>query len=164
MVISMIFVGTLATKLGQRKGMIIGSWGGIISNAAIILLFLLGDPTSMSNAEGGLAWGMFTILFVLLSVISGGFTGLSGNIVIPMTADCADYEVYRSGKYLPGMMGTLFSFVDKMVSSFAPMIAGVMFAAIGFKEVLPDVGAAFGWRPLLKMEVKNGRRKKTGRY
>lgn len=85
MVISMIFVGTLATKLGQRKGMIIGSWGGIISNAAIILLFLLGDPTSMSNAEGGLAWGMFTILFVLLSVISGGFTGLSGNIVIPMT-------------------------------------------------------------------------------
>ena len=26
-----------------------------------------------------------------------------------MTADCADYEVYRSGKYVPGLMGTLFS-------------------------------------------------------
>ena len=22
-----------------------------------------------------------------------------------MTADCADYEVYRSGRYVPGLMG-----------------------------------------------------------
>ena len=34
-----------------------------------------------------------------------------------MTADCADYEVYRSGRYVPGLMGTLFSFVDKLISS-----------------------------------------------
>jgi Na+/melibiose symporter-like transporter len=56
-----------------------------------------------------------------------------------MTADCADYEVYRSGKYIPGMMGTLFSFVDKIVSSFAPFIAGLLFAAIGFTDAMPDV-------------------------
>ena len=143
MIISMIFVGTLATKLGQRKGMIIGSWGGIIANALIILLFLLGDPTSMSNAEGGLAWGGFTILFLLLSIISGGFMGLSGNIVIPMTADCADYEVYRTGKYVPGLMGTLFSFVDKFVSSAAPLIAGIAFACVGYSEVLPDVTSKY---------------------
>lgn len=55
----------------------------------------------------------------------------AGNIVIPMTADCADYETYRSGKYVPGLMGTLFSFVDKIVSSFAPMIAGLVFAEDG---------------------------------
>ena len=67
------------------------------------------------------------------------FQGISGNIVIPMTADCADYEVYRSGKYVPGLMGTLFSLVDKLVSSFAPMIAGLMYAAIGFKTALPDI-------------------------
>ena len=35
---------------------------------------------------------------------------------------------------------TLFSFVDKMVSSLAPFIASLMFAAIGFKEEMPDVG------------------------
>ena len=55
-----------------------------------------------------------------------------------MTADCADFEVYRTGKYVPGMMGTLFSFVDKMISSLAPLIAGVMFSLIGFKDQLPD--------------------------
>lgn len=57
-----------------------------------------------------------------------------------MTADCADYEVYRSGKYVPGLMGTLFSFVDKLVSSFAPMIAGVMFTICGFADHNPVEG------------------------
>ena len=136
-------ISTLATKLGMRKAMLIGSIGGIVSNALLALLWMFGDPTTMSNAEGGLNWGFFTIAYVLLSVAFGGFQGISGNIVIPMTADCADYEVYRTKRYVPGMMGTLFSFVDKVISSFAPMIAGLMFAAIGFKDKMPDVGTQY---------------------
>lgn len=139
MILLMLGIGTLATSLGQRKAMLIGSFGGIIVNVLLMVLWLFGDATTMSNAEGGLAFGYFTILYIVLTVIAGGFQGISGNIVIPMTADCADYEVYRSGKYVPGLMGTLFSFVDKIISSVAPMIAGLFFAAIGFKEVLPDV-------------------------
>ena len=136
-------ISTLATKLGMRKAMLIGSIDGIVANALLALLWMFGDPTTMSNAEGGLNWGFFTIAYVLLSVAFGGFQGISGNIVIPMTADCADYEVYRTKRYVPGMMGTLFSFVDKVISSFAPMIAGLMFAAIGFKDKMPDVGTPY---------------------
>lgn len=136
-------ISTLATKLGMRKAMLIGSIGGIVANVLLALLWMFGDPTTMSNAEGGLNWGFFTIAYVLLSVAFGGFQGISGNIVIPMTADCADYEVYRTKRYVPGMMGTLFSFVDKVISSFAPMIAGLMFAAIGFKDKMPDVGTPY---------------------
>ncbi len=142
--ILMIFaVGGLATTLGMRKAMLIGSIGGIIANAALALLWLFGDAHSMTNAEGGLAWSTFTILYVVLTIAFGAFQGISGNIVIPMTADCADYEVYRTGKYVPGMMGTLFSFVDKIISSLAPMIAGLAFAAIGFKDALPDVSTPY---------------------
>ena len=54
-------------------------------------------------------------------------------------ADCADYEVYRSGKYVPGLMGTLFSFVDKLISSLSTTIVGLCCAAIGFKDALPTV-------------------------
>lgn len=143
MILSMVAIGTIATRLGQRKAMLIGSIGGIIGNGLLALLWLFGDATSMSNGQGGLAFGTFTILYIVLTVAVGGFQGISGNIVIPMTADCADYEVYRSGKYVPGLMGTLFSFVDKIISSLAPMIAGLMFAAIGFRETLPDVGTPY---------------------
>ena len=142
-ILMIFFVGGLATRLGQKKAMLIGSWGGIITNALLIVLWLFGDYKSMNGADGSLQITLFTVLYIVINVVMGGFTGLSGNIVIPMTADCADYEVYRTGKYVPGLMGTLFSFVDKIISSFAPMLLSILYAAIGFKEVLPDQTAEF---------------------
>ena len=40
-------------------------------------------------------------------------------------------------------MGTLFSLVDKLISSLAPMITGMLYASIGFKDALPDVNTAY---------------------
>ena len=142
-ILTMLVIGGLATTLGQRKGMIIGSVGGIITSLILACMWLFGDPTSMVNSEGGMAMSTFTVILIVLTIINNSFNNLSGNIVIPMTADCADYEVYRTGKYVPGMMGTLFSFVDKLISSFAPMIAGILFAAIGFADIQPDASAPY---------------------
>lgn len=142
-ILTILVIGGLATTLGQRKGMIIGSVGGMVTSAMLAALWLFGDPMSMNNGSGGLRMGFFAIALIVLTIVNGAFNNLAGNIVIPMTADCADYEVYRTGKYVPGMMGTLFSFVDKMISSLAPLIAGVMFAAIGFKDVLPDASTPY---------------------
>ena len=142
-ILTILVIGGLATTLGQRKGMIIGSVGGIATSAMLILLWVFGDPTSMNNGNGGLAMGFFAVALVILTVVNGAFNNLAGNIVIPMTADCADYEVCRTGKYVPGMMGTLFSFVDKLISSLAPLIAGIVFAAVGFADKLPDQSAPY---------------------
>ena len=60
-----------------------------------------------------------------------------------MISDCADYETYLSGRFVPGMMGTLFSFVDKMISSFATTIVAMSVAAIGFTTRMPDVTDAY---------------------
>ena len=141
-IITFAAISILATRLGQRKAMLVGSIGGLITNALLAVLWLFGDPTTMTSdpATGALNWGFFLTAYVVLVVIYSGFQGISGNIVIPMTADCADYEVYRTGKYVPGLMGTLFSFVDKMVSSFAPMIAGIVFSMVGFKDHNPIEG------------------------
>ena len=142
-ILMMFGIGTLATRLGQKRAMAIGSWGGIVMNALLACLWLFGDPTTLHNGAHGINWGVFTICHVVGSIIMIGFTGITSSIVIPMTADCADYEVYRSGKYVPGLMGTLFSFVDKLISSLAPMIAGIMFAAIGFTQTLPDLNTPY---------------------
>lgn len=142
-IITFLAISLVATKLGQRSAMLIGSWGGIVVNAVLALLWIFGDASSMTTdpATGALNFAsFFLIAHLLLTIIQGGFQGISGNIVIPMTADCADYEVYRSGKYLPGLMGTLFSFVDKIISSLAPMIASLVFAAIGYTDRNPMQG------------------------
>ena len=147
MILTMVAIATVAPKLGQKAAMVIGSWGGIIGNLLLAALWIFGDPSSLitqnEKGETVFVWGVFAIIYAVLSIVVSIFTGMAGNLVIPMTADCADYEVYRTGKYVPGMMGTLFSFVDKLVSSAAPMIAGFAYAAIGFADKLPDPDTAY---------------------
>ena len=54
---------------------------------------------------------------------------------IPMVADCSDYETYRSGKYIPGIMGTLFSLVDKLVSSLSATVVGIAVSFVGLQSL-----------------------------
>ncbi|MBR2067091.1 MAG: MFS transporter [Solobacterium sp.] len=140
-----ILLGWFAGKYGQRQTMLLSSWVALIGNVLMALLWLFGNPRSfgLPGYDGFNGWTFFTIALLVLTIVTGGFQGVAGNIVIPMTADCADYETYRSGRYVPGLMGTLFSFVDKLVSSLAPFIASLLLAAIGFREKMPDVDTPY---------------------
>ena len=153
--ISLLLMNKIARQMGQKASMLVGTWGGIIGSIAITLFLFFfnpkGDASKFSLPEFRLirpdTWGtLFTgwtttaLIFVLLVIAWSGVQALSSSIVITMTADCADYEVYRTGKYVPGLMGTLFSFVDKLVSSFAPMVAGVMFSMCGYTDHNPVMG------------------------
>ncbi len=149
-ILSLLGMGIIARNLGQKKALVVGTVGALATAACMLCLFLFGTPTNMmlpsfsltkpstwGNLFSGANWSMFGFLYILLWSLMKGFSGIASSIVIPMTADCADYEVYRSGKYVPGLMGTLFSFVDKLISSLASTFVSVMFAAIGFKAALP---------------------------
>ena len=149
-VLTIVGVAFIARNMGQKKALVIGTWVSLASAAALLALFVFMDPMTMKLPTFSLTnpatfgslfvgsnWSLPGVLFVLLYCIMRAAGGVAGNIVIPMTADCADYEVYRSGRYVPGLMGTLFSFVDKLISSFATTFVALFFAAIGYTEVLP---------------------------
>ena len=155
-VLGLLGMGVVAKKLGQKMALVVGTVGSLASAAAMLALFIIGDPQSMvlplvsltnpatwANLFVGSNWSMFGVLYIVFWCLMKGFSGVASSIVIPMTADCADYEVYRSGRYVPGLMGTLFSFVDKIISSFAATLVSLMFAAIGFKEVLPTADTPY---------------------
>ena len=153
--ISILLMNKIARQMGQKASMMTGTYGGIIGSI-IITLFLVfvnprGDASKFAlpafriirpDTWGTLftGWSAVGLIFILLIIAWRGVQALSSSIVITMTADCADYEVYRTGKYVPGLMGTLFSFVDKLVSSFAPMVAGIMFSMCGFTDHNPVMG------------------------
>lgn len=144
-------IGFVARKLGQKRALVMGSTWSIITYVALIILFIVGNPMSMSITNINL----FTILFLVLFILARGAAMVAGSIVIPMTADCADYETYRSGRYVPGLMGTLFSFIDKLISSFATLIVSVAIAAIGFKTEQPTPDTPYStpifWTGILLM-------------
>lgn len=132
----LLLVGAIfAGRMGQRKAVVVFSGLSIVSCLGILALFIFGDPTQISTGN----MGFTTVAFLVLYILMRGFMGIPGSLVIPMIADCSDYEIYRSGRYVPGLMGTLFSFVDKTISAFGNTIVGLLIAAIGYTAVQPTV-------------------------
>lgn len=128
-------LGTMyARKQGQKKTLVASTAISLAAYVGIVLLFLLGDPTAISLTD----WNINTIIFVALIVIAGT-QSISGAVVITMISDVADYETYRTGRFVPGMMGTAFSFVDKLFSSLSHTIVGLLVAMIGFTEAMPEI-------------------------
>ena len=130
-------------KLGQKASL--GRYVSIalISYVGVLALLILAQPgTSMSLAfpfNGGGAINLYTILFIILFGIGYGAYYSTADMPIPMVADCSDYELYRSGKYIPGIMGTLFSLIDKLVSSLAQtLVAGIFFICAGLPDLPTD--------------------------
>jgi len=138
-VIIALFGTRFAAKFGTRKGYIVSTWLSIASFLGIFFLLAFGDPTQIRLDN----WGFMTIAFVLLYVFGNGVRTVSGGLVIPMIPDVTDYETYKTGRYAPGVMGTIFSFVDKMISSFAQTVIGITLAFIGFNEIFPDVSTPY---------------------
>ena len=133
--ILIILFGTrVAQKQGSKQALVKFTWLAILFAIIYMGVFVVFDPTQIGTSM------VPTIAFLIVHCIYNGVKSISGNIVIPMIADCADYETSLTGRYVPGMMGTLFSFVDKIISAFANTIVGFLLAAIGYTTTLPQVG------------------------
>ena len=129
-------------KLGQRASLIRYVSVALICYVGVLALLLFsdhGDPAWMLSFpfSGGGAVNLYTILFIVFFGIGYGAYYATADMPIPMVADCSDYETYRSGKYIPGIMGTLFSLVDKLVSSLAQTLVAFIFLACAGLSDLP---------------------------
>ncbi len=104
---------------------------------ALLLLWKQGNPVWNLNIydANGVTLNLYTILFILCFGIGYGAYYATADMPIPMVADCADYETYRSGKFIPGIMGTLFSLVDKLVSSLSATVVGIAVTFIGLEQL-----------------------------
>ena len=133
------FVGVwYARRTDLKKAFVASTWIGLIAFGVLIAFLFTIDPTTISLSNMGFA----TIGFIVLYTLGMGFGSLPTALVNPMIADVSDYETFKSGRYVPGMIGTLFSFVDKLISSLAPALVGVAVAFIGYKDTFPALGDA----------------------
>lgn len=108
-----------------------------IGVTALLLMWQPGNPARNFSliTNGKISINLYTILFIAFFGIGYGAYYSTADMPIPMVADCSDYETYRSGKYIPGIMGTLFSLVDKLVSSLSATVVGLAVNLIGLKTL-----------------------------
>ena len=136
-----------AQKKGQKASLMRYVAVALVCYVGVLVLLLLwkqGDPAFNFSimGENGLSINLYTILFILFFGIGYGAYYATADMPIPMVADCADYETYRSGKFIPGIMGTLFSLVDKLVSSLSATVVGLAVGFIGLDK-LPTKGTPY---------------------
>lgn len=131
-----------AQKKGQKQALTKYTKIALIFYVGLLALLLLwqqGNPATTLNLK---QINIYTILFIIFYTVGYGAYYCTADMDIPMVADCADYETYRSGNYVPGIIGTLFSFVDKTISSLSSTIVGLSVIALGLKN-LPDTNTPY---------------------
>ena len=141
------FLGGLrmSQKHGQKKTLVTFTTLALALYVGVVALLAMWNPgnpafcLSIFSTEGGfhLTLNAYTIIFIVLYGLGYGAYYSTADMAIPMIADCSDYEMYRSGNYAPGVIGTLFSFVDKLVSSLSTTVVGIALLAVGLTQ-LPD--------------------------
>ena len=126
-------------KKGQKASLTKYVSVALVCYIGVFVLLALwghGDAFHLSlMGESGLSINLYTVLFILFFGIGYGAYYATADMPIPMVADCSDYETYRSGKYIPGIMGTLFSLVDKLVSSLSATVVGIAVTFIGLNTL-----------------------------
>ena len=127
--------------MGLRRAHIAFTKIALTCFSVLAVILLIGGEGMMQGGKG------LFLVFVAIYVLGYGAYMVAGNISIPMIADCSDYETYRTGKYIPGMMGTLFSFVDKIITSLSATIVGFSVILAGYSS-LPDIDTPYS--PVLK--------------
>lgn len=119
-----------AGRKGQKRGVAQFTVFAFLFYIGVLILLCVFDPNnaathlSLFSMDGGfhLTINAYTILFIVFYGCGYGAFNCCDNLTIPMVADCTDYETYRSGKYVPGIMGTIFSLVDKLISSLQTLL------------------------------------------
>ena len=125
-----------AYRLGKKKCFLIFTWLGI----AVSLAFIIVRPFSMTP--------VMTIIFIALYSINSMANSVTSQNVYAMIPDCTDYENWQNGRYVPGMVQTAFTFVDKIVSSLSGLIMGAVLTVFNYTAGEP-VSTGLYWGTLL---------------
>ena len=130
------FLGAkLAGKQGNRKVMIVWSWICIAWNV-LFSLFIMFVPEKSAGS-----FGFPLILFFILMLGNNAVKMVVSSATGAMRMDVVDYELERSGRYLPATVSAAYSFIDKLISALAPMLATLLIGFVGYTgDKIPQAG------------------------
>ena len=125
-----------AGKHGNKESIVAWTRYSILANIAMIAFFII-----IRNTVGTTAIStslIFKILFIVLTFAVNGFAMGVTTANTGFMADIIDFELDRSGKYIPAVVSGTYSLVDKIVSSFSAAIATGCVAIIGYTATMPQ--------------------------
>ena len=127
-----IFGARYTGKHGSKAAIVTWTWICLILAAVLTAFCLVVD---LRSVIGSLPLTIaFFLLYLLLNGASMVITVASG----AMRADIIDYELDRSGKFLPATVTATYNIVDQIISSLGAAVSLGVVALIGFSAVMPQ--------------------------
>ncbi|MCI5872917.1 MAG: MFS transporter [Clostridiales bacterium] len=125
-----------AGKHGSQRTIITWTKICIGVSAVMWLFFIVIDPSQIANM------GIFTVLYVILTLCKNGSMMCVTTANTSFMSDIIDYELDRSGRYIPAVVTGTYSLLDKIISSVSALIATGAVALIGYTTTMPQPGEA----------------------
>ena len=125
-------------KHGNKESIVAWAKYCICANVVMIAFFTVTWFTTGTHSIASL--GVTMVLYILLTIVGNGFMMAGTTAGTAFMADVIDFELDRSGKYIPAVVSGTYSLIDKIVSSFSALIATACVAMIGYTETLPQPG------------------------
>lgn len=131
-IIFAVFGARYAGKHGSRNAIV--TWTKICMVIAVImvLFFIAIDPRTISS------FGVTMIIYVVLTLALNGSKMCVTTANTSFMADVIDYELDRSGRYVPAVITGTYSLIDKIISSVSALIATGAVALIGYTHTMPQ--------------------------
>lgn len=132
-----LFWGThLMKKSGGKKAVVLWSWACIIMSMVWLAMMVFIDPTKYGHMSAS-NW-ILPLLYIIVQIVLKACNNMNSAATGALAPDIVDYELYRSGRFMPSAIGTIYSFVDETVSSVSNTIVAFCLVAIGYTDVQPQ--------------------------
>lgn len=129
----MLFVASkVAGNRGMKKALIF--WTRLTLVAYVVMfLFMQFTDTLQITVNPILRWG-----FIILFCGMGALRMATSCVTDPVRYDVIDYEFSRTGVYMPAVVNTAYSFIDKLISSLSATIVAIAVSLIGYTTAMPQ--------------------------
>ena len=134
---SIVFAVVGAKYAGKHGNMeTIVTWTKICIVISVIMcaFFVVINPKDIAKM------GAITIVYVVLTLCKNGANMCVSTANTAFMSDLIDYELDRSGRYVPAVVTGTYSFLDKLISSFGTAIATGAVALVGYTSTVPQPG------------------------
>ena len=120
-------------KYGSKKGIVNFTCISMVITAVLVVFFIVIDPKQI-----GVMGSPAMIIYVVLSLLQNGSNMCITTSNNSYMADTIDYELDRSGRYIPAVVSGTYSLIDKLITSVAAVIATGAVALLGYTTTMPQ--------------------------
>lgn len=127
-----VFGAKYAGNHGSKNAIVTWTKVCMVIATLMLVFFIVIDPNTISS------FGVTMIVYVLFTLALNGAKMCVTTADTSFMADIIDYELDRSGRYVPAVVSGTYSLIDKIISSLSALLATGAVALIGYTKSMPQ--------------------------